>query len=296
MVGDPSDSIISDYYAFGAHELQHQAGAGRHAHSGHHGQRRAARRGAGAEVRLPARGRHLRLLQRARRQSPPSWRTTTRTSPCRTFAQDLGDTKRRGHAEGARQQLGERLRPEQRPADRPVRERAVRAGHHPDHAAERRTGLRRGRRLRVPVGHAGQLPDAVQPAGRQCQGRPGWSLPVAAERATACSPRSPTSSTWASSSRLDYAGDPAGTQAAVRNIENTVYLPGPSGLANNDDLGAKSSSYLWQMLGLYPENPGDGTLLLNSPGFPHAQITLSNGHDDHRQRARRQTTSTTSIR
>ena len=77
---------------------------------------------------------------------------------------------------------------------------------------------------------------------------------------------------------LDYAGDPAGTQAAVRNIENTVYLPGPSGLANNDDLGAESSSYLWQMLGLYPENPGDGTLLLNSPGFPHAQITLSNGH------------------
>jgi hypothetical protein len=75
----------------------------------------------------------------------------------------------------------------------------------------------------------------------------------------------------------DYAGDPAETQAAVRNIENTVYMPGPSGLANNDDLGAESSSYLWQMLGLYPENPGDGTLLLNSPGFPHEQITLSNG-------------------
>src|SRR5258708_32506891 len=76
---------------------------------------------------------------------------------------------------------------------------------------------------------------------------------------------------------LDYAGDPAATQAAVRNIENTVYLPGPSGLANNDDLGAESSSYLWQMLGLYPENPGNDTLLLNSPGFPYAQITLSNG-------------------
>ena len=76
---------------------------------------------------------------------------------------------------------------------------------------------------------------------------------------------------------LDYAGDPAGTQAAVRNIENTVYLPGPSGLANNDDLGAESSSYLWQMLGLYPENPGTDTLLLNSPGFPHAQISLANG-------------------
>ena len=76
---------------------------------------------------------------------------------------------------------------------------------------------------------------------------------------------------------LDYAGDPAGTQAAVRNIENTVYLPGPSGLDNNDDLGAESSSYLWQMLGLYPENPGTDTLLLNSPGFPQEQISLSNG-------------------
>jgi predicted alpha-1,2-mannosidase len=76
---------------------------------------------------------------------------------------------------------------------------------------------------------------------------------------------------------LDYAGDPAGTQAAVRNIENTAYLPGPSGLDNNDDLGAESSSYLWQMLGLYPENPGTDTLLLNSPGFPHAQISLANG-------------------
>jgi hypothetical protein len=76
---------------------------------------------------------------------------------------------------------------------------------------------------------------------------------------------------------LDYAGDPAGTQAAVRNIENTVYLPGPSGIDNNDDLGAESSSYVWQELGLYPENPGTGTLLLNSPGFAHEQISLSNG-------------------
>jgi predicted alpha-1,2-mannosidase len=76
---------------------------------------------------------------------------------------------------------------------------------------------------------------------------------------------------------LDYAGDPAGTQAAVHNIESTVYLPGPSGLDNNDDLGAESSSYLWQLLGLYPENPGTDTLLLNSPAFPHAQISLANG-------------------
>jgi predicted alpha-1,2-mannosidase len=76
---------------------------------------------------------------------------------------------------------------------------------------------------------------------------------------------------------LDYAGDPAGTQAAINNIENTVWMPGPSGLANNDDLGAESSQYIWEMLGLYPENPGSDTLLLNSPGFPHAQISLANG-------------------
>lgn len=76
---------------------------------------------------------------------------------------------------------------------------------------------------------------------------------------------------------LDYAGDPAGTQAAVNNIENTVYLPGPSGLDNNDDLGAESSQYIWEMLGLYPENPGTDTLLLNSPGFAHEQISLTNG-------------------
>jgi hypothetical protein len=76
---------------------------------------------------------------------------------------------------------------------------------------------------------------------------------------------------------LDYAGDPAGTQAAVHGIETAVYLPGPSGLANNDDLGAESSQYIWEMLGLYPENPGSDTLLLNSPGFAHEQISLSNG-------------------
>ena len=77
---------------------------------------------------------------------------------------------------------------------------------------------------------------------------------------------------------LDYAGDPAGTQQAVNNIENTVYLPGPSGLVNNDDLGAESSQYIWEMLGLYPENPGSDTLLLSSPGFAHEQISLSNGN------------------
>ena len=76
---------------------------------------------------------------------------------------------------------------------------------------------------------------------------------------------------------LDYAGDPAGTQQAVSNIRNTMYLPGPSGLANNDDLGANSSSFVWEMLGMYPENSGSGNLVFSSPGFPHAVISPPNG-------------------
>jgi predicted alpha-1,2-mannosidase len=75
-----------------------------------------------------------------------------------------------------------------------------------------------------------------------------------------------------------YSDDPSLAQETVNNIENTVYMPGPSGLANNDDLGAESSQYIFEMLGLYPENPGSGTLLLSTPGFAHEQIDLSNGN------------------
>jgi predicted alpha-1,2-mannosidase len=76
---------------------------------------------------------------------------------------------------------------------------------------------------------------------------------------------------------LDYAGDPAGTQQAVNNIRNGMYLPGPSGLNNNDDLGANSSTFIWEMLGMYPENPGSDQLVLASPGFPHWSIHLPQG-------------------
>jgi predicted alpha-1,2-mannosidase len=76
---------------------------------------------------------------------------------------------------------------------------------------------------------------------------------------------------------LDYAGDPAGTQQAVNNIRNGMYLPGPSGLANNDDLGANSSAFIWEMLGMYPENSGSDNLVFTGPGFPHITITLPSG-------------------
>jgi predicted alpha-1,2-mannosidase len=76
---------------------------------------------------------------------------------------------------------------------------------------------------------------------------------------------------------LDYAGDPAGTQQAVNTLRYGLYLPGPSGLPDNDDLGANSSAFVWAMLGMFPENPGSDTLVFGSPGFPHATISLPSG-------------------
>jgi predicted alpha-1,2-mannosidase len=74
----------------------------------------------------------------------------------------------------------------------------------------------------------------------------------------------------------DYAGDPAGTQQAVNNIRYSLYTPGPAGLSNNDDLGAMSAQYVWEMLGFYPENAGSDNLVFASPGFPRAVITMAN--------------------
>ena len=75
----------------------------------------------------------------------------------------------------------------------------------------------------------------------------------------------------------DYARDPAATQQAVGVIRNAIYRPGPDGLRNNDDLGAESSQFIWDMLGMYPENPGSDVLVFASPGFPKAVISLPNG-------------------
>ncbi len=76
---------------------------------------------------------------------------------------------------------------------------------------------------------------------------------------------------------LNYAQDPVGTQQAVNHIRNTMYQPGPSGLPDNDDLGANSSAFIWEMLGMYPENSGSDNLVFNGPGFPHIGISLPNG-------------------
>jgi putative alpha-1,2-mannosidase len=75
----------------------------------------------------------------------------------------------------------------------------------------------------------------------------------------------------------DYAGDPSDTQLVVNKLRGGLYGPGPFGLPNNDDLGSESSQFIWEMLGMYPENPGSGNLVFASPGFPHAVINLPHG-------------------
>ncbi len=75
----------------------------------------------------------------------------------------------------------------------------------------------------------------------------------------------------------DYAGDPSMTQQVVREIQDQLYLDTPGGLAGNDDLGAMSSWYVWSALGAYPETPGSADVALGSPLFTNIAIHLGNG-------------------
>ncbi len=67
-------------------------------------------------------------------------------------------------------------------------------------------------------------------------------------------------------------GQPWKTQATVRQIVDTVYGTGPSGLPGNDDLGTMSAWYVFSALGLYPQTPGSAHLLLGAPVFPKAVL------------------------
>src|ERR1019366_929129 len=75
----------------------------------------------------------------------------------------------------------------------------------------------------------------------------------------------------------DYAGAPSRTQDVVRRIVTSLYGPTPNGEPGNDGLGAMSSWYVWAAIGLYPETPGRGELVLASPLFPHITMTLGSG-------------------
>ena len=70
----------------------------------------------------------------------------------------------------------------------------------------------------------------------------------------------------------DYAGAPYKTQQVVSEILNALYAPGSDGMPGNDDLGEMSSWYVFSALGMFPETPGTANLVLASPLFP--QIIL----------------------
>ncbi|MGW7265044.1 GH92 family glycosyl hydrolase [Streptomyces sp. NPDC054842] len=72
-------------------------------------------------------------------------------------------------------------------------------------------------------------------------------------------------------------GQPWKTQATVRQILDTVYGTGPAGLPGNDDLGTMSAWYVFSALGLYPQTPGSGAMLLGAPLFTEAVIDRPGG-------------------
>ncbi len=76
----------------------------------------------------------------------------------------------------------------------------------------------------------------------------------------------------------DFTGAPERTQEMVRRIQQELFLTGPGGLPGNDDAGALSSWLVWSCLGLYPEIPGVGGLVVGSPVFPRATVRLEDGN------------------
>jgi predicted alpha-1,2-mannosidase len=72
-------------------------------------------------------------------------------------------------------------------------------------------------------------------------------------------------------------GQPWKTQATVRQIVDTAYGVGPSGLPGNDDLGTMSAWYVFAAIGMFPQTPGRAEMLLGSPIFTRVVIDRSNG-------------------
>jgi predicted alpha-1,2-mannosidase len=74
-----------------------------------------------------------------------------------------------------------------------------------------------------------------------------------------------------------YAGAPWKTQAAVRQILETLYDASPDGLAGNEDCGQMSAWYVFGALGFYPVDPVGGVYVIGSPLFEEASIEVGEG-------------------
>jgi predicted alpha-1,2-mannosidase len=75
----------------------------------------------------------------------------------------------------------------------------------------------------------------------------------------------------------DWLRRPWKTQTAVRRGLR-LFSPSPAGYPGNDDLGTLSAWYVFGALGMYPAQPGTGTLALGSPLFGRAEVRLAGGH------------------
>ncbi|MFC8734238.1 GH92 family glycosyl hydrolase [Luteimicrobium sp. NPDC057192] len=77
------------------------------------------------------------------------------------------------------------------------------------------------------------------------------------------------------------AGDPAKTQAAVREIQQRLAVGSEigQGYLGDEDNGEMSSWFIFSALGFYPMAQGDGQYTIGSPEFTKATVHLENGKD-----------------
>jgi predicted alpha-1,2-mannosidase len=72
----------------------------------------------------------------------------------------------------------------------------------------------------------------------------------------------------------NYAGQPARTQAMVRQLLGEHFATGPDGLPGNDDSGAMSAWFVLAALGLYPVSPGIPVYQISTPLVRSATLHL----------------------
>jgi predicted alpha-1,2-mannosidase len=77
----------------------------------------------------------------------------------------------------------------------------------------------------------------------------------------------------------DYAGAPAKTQAAVREIQQRLFTGSSigQGYPGDEDNGATSTWQIFSALGFYPLQAGNDTYVIGSPLFTRATVHLDNG-------------------
>ena len=74
------------------------------------------------------------------------------------------------------------------------------------------------------------------------------------------------------------AGAPTHTQQVLSRIRTQLYTNTPNGIrGGNDDLGSMSSWYVFAALGVSPQGPGLGNLLISNPLFPYAVVRRAAG-------------------